>query len=156
MNSTSTAALDALISKQAITEVLYRYARGTDRCDEMLLKSCFHENSRHRSDSTHASGGFEGKSFDYVKRIIEICSPLAVCTHMISNILIEIEGNEAVSECRFLAHHAWYEPGDKVNEHHRVVEGRYIDRFERRNGDWKIIERVGVHEFNREFVNIIP
>lgn len=155
MGSAITPALDALISKQSITEVLYRYCRGTDRGDEALLKSCFHEDSRHRSDSTHASGGFEGRSFDYVARILDICGQLAVCTHMVSNILVDISGDAAVSECRFLAHHGWYDDGDLTREHHRVVEGRYLDRFERRGGDWKISERVGVHEFSREF-SILP
>ena len=34
--------LEALLDKQAITEVIYRYCRGIDRFDFELVKSCFH------------------------------------------------------------------------------------------------------------------
>ena len=52
--------LEELVAKQAITEVLYRYARGWDRYDEETIRSCFHP------DSEHAHGGFTGTSQDFV------------------------------------------------------------------------------------------
>src|ERR1019366_7108141 len=33
--------LDVLVAKDQIRDVLYRYARGVDRKDEALLKSCY-------------------------------------------------------------------------------------------------------------------
>ena len=35
------------LAKQAITEVVYRYARAIDRMDEDMLRSVFHPGSRH-------------------------------------------------------------------------------------------------------------
>lgn len=35
-----------LRAKQAITEIIYRYARAIDRMDEQLLRSVFHPGSQ--------------------------------------------------------------------------------------------------------------
>ena len=29
------------------------------------------------------------------------------------------------------------------------LKGRYLDRFERRDGSWKIASRIGLHDFER-------
>ena len=39
--------LATLLAKQAITEVVVRYARAIDRLDEALLRSVFHPDSTH-------------------------------------------------------------------------------------------------------------
>ena len=39
--------LESLLAKQAITEVIHRYARAIDRLDESLLRSVFHPGSSH-------------------------------------------------------------------------------------------------------------
>lgn len=142
--------IEDLLAKQEIAEVLHRYCRGTDRGDRDLLRSCFHPDSEHVTDSAQA-GSYRGPSSGYVDRIIEVCADLTVCTHLLGNVLIEVDGDRAVSEARFLAHHCWSDGASPDVEQHRVVEGRYLDRLLRRDGAWKIIERRGVHEFNRVF-----
>ena len=134
--------LAALADKQEIAEVLYRYARGCDRADEEALRSCFHP------ESAHNHGMFVGKSWDFVDRAMAICRPLKACKHMISNVLVTLDGDTAVSECHFWGHHR------RINEESGAEEdfftgGRYLDRFERRNGEWKIIARTGVSDFER-------
>jgi 3-phenylpropionate/cinnamic acid dioxygenase small subunit len=134
--------LAVLADKQEITEVLYRYARGCDRADEEALRACFHPDSRHNH------GQFEGLSHDFVERAVAICRPLKACKHMISNMMITVEGDVAASECHFWAHHR------RVNEATGREEdfftgGRYLDRFERRDGVWKIASRTGIADFER-------
>jgi hypothetical protein len=134
--------LAALADKQEIAEVLYRYARGCDRADEAALRGSFHP------DSQHNHGMFTGKSWDFVDRAMAICRPLKACKHMISNVLVTLDGDTAVSECHFWAHHR------RINEQSGAEEdfftgGRYLDRFERRNGAWKIAPRTGVSDFER-------
>lgn len=136
------ARLLALADKQDIAEVLYRYARGCDRADEAALRSCFHPDSRHNH------GMFEGLSWDFVDRAIAICRPLKACKHMISNVMIELDGDRAVSECHFWAHHRRVD--DKTGaEEDFFTGGRYLDRLERRDGVWKIISRTGIADFER-------
>src|SRR5215467_3176030 len=92
-------ALDELLDKQAITEVLYRYCRGCDRADEALLRSCFHPGSLHRH------GGFEGTSADFATLAMKIIAGTRVCKHMLTNVLIELRGDRASSESHYFAYH---------------------------------------------------
>jgi hypothetical protein len=67
---------------------------------------------------------------------------------MISNVLVTLDGDTAVSECHFWGHHR------RINKESGAEEdfftgGRYLDRFERRGGEWKIIARTGVSDFER-------
>ena len=141
------AALLALAAKQEITEVLFRYCRGCDRADEEALRACFHPGS------VHAHGGYEGPSADFIDFALQIVRPLKSSTHMVTNVMIELAGDQAVSECHFLAHHRRVKPDgaglDGAEEEDRFLKGRYLDRFERRDGAWKIVSRTGLHDFER-------
>jgi hypothetical protein len=131
-------------ARQQISEVLHRYARGADRVDEAAMRSCFH------ADSTHQHGSFKGTSQDFVTNAMKIVSGLKSCTHMITNVSIDIVGDKAVSECYFLAHHRrTKKTGD--GEQDWFLKGRYVDRFEKRDGLWKITHRRGLHDFSRTF-----
>ena len=66
--------------------------------------------------------------------------------HFIGNVLIEIEGDTAFSESYFQAFRIFERDGRRFN---RVRAGRYVDRFERRDEKWKIIERVLADDWNR-------
>jgi hypothetical protein len=135
-------ALATLLAKQEITEVLFRYCRGCDRADEEALRSCFHP------DAVHFHGGFKGRSADFIESAMTIVRPLKSSTHMVSNVMIEVNGDRAVSECHFLAHHRRAREG-AAGEEDMFLKGRYLDRFERRDGAWRIANRTGLHDFER-------
>ena len=137
------AAFPAIMAKQEITEVLYLYARGCDRCDEAALRACFHP------DAIHRHGQFEGLSQDFCSLAIKTVKPLKACKHMVSNVMIEFDGEgRAVSECHFLSYHRFTDQ-ESGNDRDRFHGGRYLDRFERRDGVWKITHRVGLYDFER-------
>lgn len=131
-------------AREQITEVLYRYARGNDRADEAAIRSCFHP------DSTHQHGSFKGLSSDFVPFAMKIITGLKTCTHMITNVSIDVVGDRAVSECYFLAHHRRRKK-DAEGEEDFFLKGRYLDKFEKRDGLWKIVHRRGLHDFARVF-----
>jgi len=144
------AAVRALCDKQEITEILYRYARALDRVDIELLRSCFHP------DSTHDHGPFEGTSSDFCVWAIELLESLTATQHHIGNVLIDLEGDVAWSEAYWVAYHRipTVTAGDGVMasrgaETDLFIGGRYIDRFERRDGAWRIARRVGIHDWQR-------
>lgn len=141
-SDTTTAAVAALLDKQAITEVLYRYCRGCDRADEETLRSCFHDGSKHRH------GGFVGTSADFCTLALQIVGPLQACKHMISNVLIELDGDVASCESHYLAYHRTTHRKSGAEEDF-ISGGRYLDRFERRDGAWKIVERTGLIDYER-------
>jgi hypothetical protein len=134
------ARLDQIESRTAITEVLYRYARGNDRADEAMLRDCFWP------ESTHKHGRFEGLSSDFVTYAYRVVSNLKFGAHHISNVSIELNGDRAFSECYYFAHHR-RNVANSEQEEDAFFEGRYIDFFERRNGVWKIIRRRGQSDF---------
>jgi hypothetical protein len=138
----TTEMLSALAAKQEITEVLFLYCRGCDRADETALRACFHPGS------IHAHGGFKGASADFIDLAMRIVRPLKSSSHMITNVMIELDGDRAVSECHFLAHHR-RDKADGSGEEDMFLKGRYLDRFEARDGAWKIVSRTGLHDYQR-------
>lgn len=135
------AQLDKLLSRAAIEEVLVAYARGNDRLDADLLRSCFWP------ESAHHHGGFRGKSIDFVNFAVKKIADLKYAAHHISNISIEVEGDRAFTECYYFAHHR-RPKADGSGEEDAFFEGRYLDDFERRAGVWKIIRRRGLSDYS--------
>lgn len=137
------ALLRELADKQAITEVLYLYARGWDRMDEATLLTCFHP------DSTHRHGGFEGLSREFIVFGLDLCRSVRSMSHLITNPLVTVKRDAAISECSFLAHHRRPRADGGEGEEDMFLKGRYLDRFERRKGAWKIARREAYHDFER-------
>lgn len=133
------ARLDAIESRQAITDVLHRYAQGDDRADEALKRSCFWP------DATVKFGSFDGTATDFVTFAMKIVRSLQACAHHLTNVSIEIRGDRAVSECYYFAHH--WRTASNGDAEDAFFEGRYVDRLERRNGVWKIAHRRGLRDY---------
>ncbi len=136
------AALAALLDKQAITETLYRYARGWDRRDLGLLEGCFH------ADAVVDQGGFQGRAHDLMATWMDGTAHVLCMTHLITNVLIELKGERAMSEAHFFAHHRRAATKDG-GERDWFIKGRYLDIHEKRDGVWKIIDRTGVLDFEQ-------
>jgi hypothetical protein len=137
--------LDELKSRAEIAEVVLRYVRAIDRCDEDLLRSCFHPDSRHRH------GSFDGLSADFCAFALAICRQVEATHHQLGPVSIELAGDTAHAETYFTSHHRFGvvpPPGRRPHED-RFMGGRYVDRFERRDGVWKIAHRHGINEWLR-------
>jgi 3-phenylpropionate/cinnamic acid dioxygenase small subunit len=134
--------LQGLLDKQEITEVLYRYARACDRADEELMRGCFHPGALHRH------GSFNGTSVDFVTFAMKIISASRMTKHLITNVLIDVSGDSACSESHYFAYHR-IPRQEAGQDQDNFSGGRYVDRFERRQGVWRIIERVGLLDFER-------
>ena len=133
--------LAALLDKQAIEEVVLRYCRGIDRLDMPLVRSCYHD------DGVDHHTGFTGLADDYVLWVEKGLRHLGGTMHFVGNCLIEVEGDLARSETYGNAHH-WGDPTDDPRLN--FVSGfRYVDRFERRNHEWRIAERWAIREWTR-------
>ena len=143
--------LQLLLDKQEITEVIHLYCRALDRRDEELLRTVFHPNS------THDHGPYEGPSSDFCKFVMKGFSTIGATQHQVGSILIDLQGDIAYAETYWVAFHRIPEnqsEGDVLFKSHGKDEdlfigGRYVDRFERRNGVWKIAHRFGVHDWQR-------
>ena len=135
--------LRVLLDKQQITEVLTRYCRAIDRLDEELLRSVYWPDGY----DDHMS--FAGPVAEFIPEAIKSCAAIFTCTvHSISNILIEVEGDAAHSETYFTSFNRLREKRNG-RECDRITCARYIDRFERRSGEWRIARRLVVTDWNR-------
>jgi len=154
-------AVQRLIDKDAIQDVLLRYARGIDRLDVELFRTVFWE------DGGFEDGIVEGTAKDFVPTLIgdAVRNMFALTQHFISNVRIEFDGPTlAFSECSFLAFHllnaheatlnAMLGPrrmqemgGDYSRRYELYVAGRYFDRFEKRGAQWRILKRRFVSDW---------
>ncbi len=66
--------------------------------------------------------------------------------HFIGNEYVEVDGDSAHSETYFISYATISDSGKSAS---RSRGGRYLDRFERRDGEWKIARRLLVDEWNR-------
>jgi hypothetical protein len=136
------AAVTTLISKQAITELLYRYCRAMDRIDREATLAIWHPDGTCNYSSTE---GVPDMLFrDYLAGSTRSRQGFANHSHQITNILIEVEGERAVSEAYFTASLQTVPADGTVTEH--LWRGRYLDRWSRRGGHWAIDHRQVVFD----------
>lgn len=133
-----------LVDRTAISDVLHRYCRAIDRCDAELLRSCYHP------DAVDHHGPIRGRRDEFVDRAISELTLRAashgqLTTHVLGNVIIDLDGDAAAVESYFQAAHV-----EDRDEGFRVFEfhGRYLDRFERRDGEWRIARRTVVHDWS--------
>ncbi len=132
----SPAALDAALSRLEIHDLSMAYCRGVDRADAALLKSIFHD------DAVVISGVVNGSGAEFADGVTAyVRDNLDYCFHSVANEWIEVGGDRAIGELYVLAHMT--AGGNDV-----MTGGRYIDRYERRAGQWKIASRVFVMDWN--------
>lgn len=154
--------VEELIAKSQIHDVLTRYCRALDRCDVDLMKTVYWE------DGVDEHGVFSGNAMEFSEFIINSVKEwFDVDVHMITNVHIDVRGDVAFSESYLFSYCSV--PGrretveavfgtsyadqfnwDKVTgkTHDYLMGGRYVDRLERRNGEWRIAKRRVVMDWN--------
>jgi hypothetical protein len=132
------AKLDDLLSRQEIYEVLTRYCRGVDRCDVELIRSVYHD------DALDDHGMFRGLGVDFAPWIVKWeRENIRQCQHLIGNFRCDIQGETAYTETYCVSF------SEDISGRNATVYNRYIDRFERRSGEWKIADRLVVLDLTR-------
>jgi hypothetical protein len=133
--------IQALLDKHAIHEVLVGYCRGVDRCDEDLIRSAFHD------DSYDDHGYWKGPGHELAHFLADrLRNANSATTHSITNVLIELDGDVARSEAQ--VHATLVRKGSDPVEAD-VVGARYLDRFSRRDGTWRIEHRTVVLDWRK-------
>lgn len=134
--------LENLMSKMEIQETLMRYARGVDRADEALLKSCYHRDAIEEHGSTYA-----GPAHEYIEGAVVRIRQMGTMAHYICNIHIELDGDLAWVESYVLTFARFKRDGESFDT---LTGGRICDKFERRLGEWKIAHRKMTFDWNRD------
>lgn len=134
--------LQALLDKKAIEEVLVLYLRGCDRADIALVENAYHP------DAWEDHGGtYDGPASGWVERVRELLPKAGLMNHLMTNMMIELDGDRAVAEAYILTASRLKVKGEWFDT--RTL-ARVVDRFEKRDGNWKIKRRTLVWEWNEE------
>ena len=88
-------------------------------------------------------GSFNGNGWEFAEGLVKRAQ---LALHVLGNMSIELHGDVAYVETYFVSHTPGRQDGKAT---HLTFGGRYVDRFERRNNEWKIAHRTLVHDFSR-------
>jgi ketosteroid isomerase-like protein len=120
-----------LYDRQAIRDLVNNYCRAVDRMDRELLLSVYHPDAI--DDHGHFTGGVEAFAdwaFGYHGSYQEAHQ------HIVANHTCEIDGDVAHGETYWI-----FVGRNRQSPRITLSGGRYIDRFEKRDGQWKIAAR---------------
>lgn len=124
--------VDSLMDRRAIEDVVHSHARGHDRFNVDLMRAAYHDDGvdEHGSAAVNAAPDYP----EWANRIHAGGSQL--CLHNITTHNCEIDGDTAHVESYVLV--GLLNP-DGTSA--RLINGRYIDRMEKRAGRWAIVVR---------------
>jgi len=135
--------LELLLAERAIQRVLCSYSRAADRYDLELMRSCYWP------EGTDDHGSYVGGLDGFIEFVGPALSRFERTSHFLGNMLIDVDlaANEARAETYAVAFHRFH---DAVGQLTDMLAGlRYVDRFERRGGEWRIARRVCAFEWRR-------
>lgn len=126
-----------LLDRQDIYDCQVRFSRGMDRFDRDVFLSAFHH------DAIISAGIFVGDPvalYDWASQMHE--QGQVATQHNLFNHSCDIDSDTAHCE-------TYYQfVGRNRDETNWVAGGRYIDRMERRDGEWKIAYRTNAIEWS--------
>ncbi len=154
--------LQLMIDRQEIEQVLKLYCRAIDRLDVALLKSIYWP------EATDDHGSFSGNAHEFADYVTASMKEIVVDgMHAVMQSVIDVDGNFATAKSYYFAYQQTVGGKDAVTafygERYAAEQeqagkigkgqdffcgGRYVDLFEKRNGEWKILRRQITNEWN--------
>ena len=135
--------LARLLAKDAIGEVLARYARAVDSADLALIRSVYWP------EATDDHGNFSGNAMEFAEFAVEVLKGFRTTMHFLTNIGIDFPTqDQADVQCYFYAYHEHVQEPDGSPPMVTIVGGRYLDRFEQRGDEWRILTRIVTMDWN--------
>jgi hypothetical protein len=131
--------VDYLKDRQEILDCISRTSRGNDRFDAELISGAYHADGIHEIASNRISGADYGEHANQAHGAL-----FEANLHHVTMHLCEIDGDVAHAESYVIG--LFLEKSSDTSrtlgsEKSRILSGRYIDRLERRDGEWKIALR---------------
>lgn len=135
--------VNLLLDERAIRDVIYRECRAKNRGDAELKYTCYFEDL-----VDHHEPFFVGKPHAAAETGD---NPLASVAEMVqyaaTQILIDLDGNSARVESYILATKIVNQRSEAGNKIIRLAGNRHLDRFEKRDGEWRIAGRQFIPEW---------
>ena len=138
--------LETLLAKQELTELIYAYCTACDRADTAALKALYHPDAE--DDHGHFGSGPAGNFLGFVEGNNQ-SKGISKVMHNITNISLVVEGARAEGQSYVIAFHVI--PDEQGVPYDFIYLGRYLDKFEKRDGAWKILHRRCVVDMSYRF-----
>ena len=152
---------ERIADRMAIQDVMYKWCRAIDRLDADGMRAAFHP------DATDSHGAYDGGVDGLVEWVCERHKPIPFSSHQVSNILIEFATPdlalvetyirtlqrypaEAKASLAQLSGGQAGKPGTGID---LLTSSRYVDRFERREGEWRIARRTLIQDW-KQFIEV--
>jgi hypothetical protein len=134
--------IDVLLSKQAIGELVIQYCIGVDRGDIALLEQLYEPGAidEHGYNLTDTAR-------EFLDSIPGLQAQITTLQHNVTNHMIRVAGDEAEGEAYVLAYHRFDTEGGPAM---LVTGGRYLDRYRRRDGVWRIAHRKCIADWGHQ------
>jgi hypothetical protein len=126
----------------ALRNIVVLYCRGVDRRDISLLRTLFHSDATMDYGVEHYLGDIE----PWYAAVGPALAGFDITQHHITNSYFEVNGDRAEGESYLMSYHVVRDQPNKVY----MAGARYLDKFERRNGVWKIIKRTALRDWENE------
>jgi hypothetical protein len=141
-----TAELLALLERDKIRECVVRLARGEDRRDAEIITASYWP------DSVTDYGVFKGDFAAYLAWVVPGADAITNTQHVLGQSVIDLDGDKASVETQVISYH-------RVNmgegERDTCIGGRYLDRMEKRDGQWRIANRMMLYDWYQDWGNAI-
>ncbi len=133
--------VEELNRERLIRQKLQLYCRGIDRCDPDLIASVYHP------DGTDDHGSFVGLGADFASYATEhLRKGSESTTHFLGESLFDFVAPDHASVETYVQ--AIHRRVDDEGIFFEKFGGRYVDRFEKRHGEWRIAHRLCVHDWD--------
>ena len=122
--------LEELEARTAIEDCLKRFARAVDRQDWALARTLYHD------DAFDDHGFFKGPPDAFLAHIAQMHQAQQHSMHFNTNVLVDFEAKDrAFVETYVLVL-------QRFADRRVTASARYLDRFEKRNGAWRVAHRT--------------
>jgi len=138
-------ALRALLDREAIRTCIARLARGEDRRSADLIRGCWWSDA-HFDYGVH-SGDFE----TYLAWVVPGADAILDTQHLLGQTHIELAGDTARAETHVFSYHRLDVGAENGGVRDTCIGGRYLDTMERRDGEWRIADRVMLYDWEHDW-----
>ena len=134
--------ITSLVDRERMRDCLVRLARGEDRRDAGLISSAYWP------DSVTDYGVFKGDFAAYLAWVTPGSEAITNTQHLLGQSFIDLDGEVARVETQVISYHR-VDYG--AEEHDTCIGGRYLDRMEKRDGEWRIAERTMLYDWCQDW-----
>jgi len=134
--------IKALLDRDAIGRCVIRLARGEDRRSAALIQSCWWP------DATFDYGVHNGDFTTYLAWVVPGADAIKDTQHVLGQTHIELAGDTAKAESHVISYHR---VAMDEGERDTCIGGRYLDTFHKRDGEWRIADRVMLYDWEQDW-----